>query len=59
MQLPATWSAAAVGYAEDVVKHAELYAERALEIGQRIGMIVLFSLMAFAIYNDIYRLVGG
>ena len=32
MQLPATWSAAAVGYAEDVVKHAELYAERALEI---------------------------
>jgi regulator of sigma E protease len=33
--------------------------ERALEIGQRIGMIVLFSLMAFAIYNDIYRLVGG
>jgi hypothetical protein len=26
MQLPATWSAAAVGYAEDVVKHAELYA---------------------------------
>jgi regulator of sigma E protease len=33
--------------------------ERALEIGQRIGMVVLFSLMAFAIYNDIYRLVGG
>jgi ubiquinone/menaquinone biosynthesis C-methylase UbiE len=32
MQLPATWSAAAVGYAEEVVKHAELYAERALEI---------------------------
>jgi regulator of sigma E protease len=33
--------------------------ERALEIGQRIGMVVLFSLMAFAVYNDIYRLVGG
>jgi regulator of sigma E protease len=33
--------------------------DRALEIGQRIGMLVLFSLMAFAIYNDIYRLVGG
>ncbi len=33
--------------------------ERALEIGQRIGMVLLFSLMAFAIYNDIYRLVGG
>jgi regulator of sigma E protease len=33
--------------------------ERALEIGQRIGMVVLFTLMAFAIYNDIHRLVGG
>jgi regulator of sigma E protease len=33
--------------------------ERALEIGQRIGMVVLFSLMVFAIYNDIHRLVGG
>ncbi len=33
--------------------------DRALEIGQRIGMVVLFSLMAFAIYNDIYRLVAG
>jgi regulator of sigma E protease len=33
--------------------------DRALEIGQRIGMVVLFSLMAFAIYNDIHRLVGG
>jgi regulator of sigma E protease len=33
--------------------------DRALEIGQRIGVVVLFSLMAFAIYNDIHRLVGG
>jgi regulator of sigma E protease len=33
--------------------------DRVLEMGQRIGMVVLFSLMAFAIYNDIYRLVGG
>jgi regulator of sigma E protease len=33
--------------------------DRALEIGQRVGMVVLFSLMAFAIYNDIHRLVGG
>ena len=32
MQLPATWTASAAGYAEDVVKHAELYAQRALEI---------------------------
>ncbi|MCW5622052.1 MAG: RIP metalloprotease RseP [Burkholderiales bacterium] len=33
--------------------------ERAMEIGQRIGMVLLFTLMAFAIYNDINRLVGG
>jgi regulator of sigma E protease len=30
-----------------------------MEIGQRIGMVLLFSLMAFAIFNDIQRLVGG
>ncbi|HXV06940.1 MAG TPA: RIP metalloprotease RseP [Burkholderiales bacterium] len=33
--------------------------ERTLEIGQRIGMVVLFTLMAFALFNDIHRLVGG
>jgi regulator of sigma E protease len=33
--------------------------DRAIEIGQRVGMVVLFSLMAFAIYNDIHRLAGG
>ena len=33
--------------------------DRTLELGQRVGMVVLFSLMAFALYNDIYRLVGG
>jgi regulator of sigma E protease len=33
--------------------------DRAMEIGQRIGMALLFTLMAFAIYNDINRLVGG
>jgi len=33
--------------------------DRAMEIGQRVGMVLLFSLMAFAIYNDINRLVGG
>jgi len=33
--------------------------ERALEIGQRVGMVVLFTLMAFALFNDIHRLVGG
>jgi regulator of sigma E protease len=33
--------------------------ERALELGQRIGLALLFTLMAFAIYNDISRLAGG
>jgi len=33
--------------------------DRAMEIGQRVGMVLLFTLMAFAIYNDINRLVGG
>src|SRR6476646_6954882 len=33
--------------------------DRTLEVGQRIGMVLLFTLMAFAIYNDIHRLVGG
>jgi regulator of sigma E protease len=33
--------------------------ERAMEIGQQIGMSLLFLLMAFALYNDINRLVSG
>ena len=33
--------------------------DRVMEIGQRIGIVLLFSLMAFAIFNDIQRLVGG
>jgi regulator of sigma E protease len=33
--------------------------DRALDIGQRIGLALLFTLMAFAIYNDISRLLGG
>lgn len=45
-------------YLAEIVRGRPI-SERALEIGQRIGMVVLFSLMAFAIYNDIYRLVGG
>ena len=32
MQLPATWSASAAGYAEEAAAHAALYAARALEI---------------------------
>ena len=33
--------------------------DRAVEIGQHVGMALLFTLMAFALYNDIYRLIGG
>lgn len=33
--------------------------ERALEIGQQIGFVMLALLMAFAFYNDINRLVSG
>jgi regulator of sigma E protease len=33
--------------------------ERAIEIGQHVGMALLFTLMAFALYNDITRLVSG
>ena len=33
--------------------------DRAIEIGQHVGMALLFTLMAFALYNDIYRLFGG
>jgi regulator of sigma E protease len=33
--------------------------EKAMEIGQQVGIAVLFTLMAFAIYNDISRLLSG
>lgn len=45
-------------YIVEIIKGRPV-SERALEIGQRIGMVLLFTLMAFAIYNDIHRLVGG
>src|SRR5688572_8911077 len=32
MQLPETWSATAPGYAEEIVRHAALYAEEALRL---------------------------
>jgi regulator of sigma E protease len=34
-------------------------AERAVEMGQRLGLAVLVLLMAFALYNDINRLISG
>jgi regulator of sigma E protease len=33
--------------------------ERAMEIGQRVGMSILFALMAFAFFNDLTRLFNG
>jgi regulator of sigma E protease len=32
---------------------------RIMELGQRVGLAVLLSLMAFAFYNDINRLLAG
>ncbi len=45
-------------YAIEILKGSPL-SERAMELGQRAGMLLLFILMAFALYNDIYRLAGG
>jgi regulator of sigma E protease len=45
-------------YAVEIVKGSPV-SERVMEIGQQIGIVLLFSLMAFALYNDINRLVGG
>ncbi len=33
--------------------------ERIMEMGQQVGMVLLFMLMAFAVYNDIFRLIGS
>jgi regulator of sigma E protease len=45
-------------YAYEIVRRRPV-SERAMVIGQQIGMGVLFVLMAFAIFNDIHRLIGG
>lgn len=42
----------------EVVRRRPL-SERAMEIGQQIGMSLLFVLMAFAFFNDITRLISG
>jgi len=43
-------------YVVEIIKGSPL-SERAMEIGQQLGMILLFTLMTFAIYNDINRLI--
>jgi regulator of sigma E protease len=45
-------------YIAEIIKGRPV-SERALEIGQHVGIALLFTLMAFAIYNDITRLLGG
>jgi regulator of sigma E protease len=45
-------------YMIELVKGRPL-SEKAMEIGQQVGIAVLFTLMAFAIYNDISRLLSG
>jgi regulator of sigma E protease len=45
-------------YLIEVLKGSPV-SERTMELGQRAGMVLLFALMAFALYNDIHRLVGG
>lgn len=45
-------------YVVEIVKGSPV-SDRALDIGQRIGLALLFTLMAFAIYNDITRLFSG
>lgn len=45
-------------YMVEIIKGGPL-SERAMEIGQKIGLVLLIILMAFAFYNDINRFVSG
>jgi len=45
-------------YVAEIVKGSPV-SDRVMELGQQVGMVLLFSLMAFALYNDINRLFGG
>ena len=45
-------------YTIEILKGSPV-SERAMEIGQRVGLAVLLFLMAFAFYNDINRLISG
>lgn len=45
-------------YSYEIVTGRPL-SDRLMEIGQQFGMAVLFILMAFAVYNDIFRLIGS
>lgn len=45
-------------YVAEIVKGSPV-SDRVMEVGQQVGMVLLFSLMAFALYNDINRLFGS
>ena len=45
-------------YLVEIFKGSPL-SERAMELGQRLGLTLLLSLMAFAFYNDLNRLLAG
>ncbi|MDD5248307.1 MAG: RIP metalloprotease RseP [Rhodocyclaceae bacterium] len=45
-------------YLAEVIKGGPL-SERVMEIGQQIGLAILLTLMAFAFFNDINRLISG
>ena len=45
-------------YAIEILKGRPL-SDRAIEIGQHAGLVLLITLMAFALFNDIHRLIGG
>src|SRR5258708_5134529 len=45
-------------YVAEIVKGSPV-SDRVMEVGQQVGMVLLFSLMAFALYNALYRLFGG
>ena len=45
-------------YVIEIIKGSPL-SEKAMEIGQQLGMMLLFTLMAFAVYNDINRFISS
>ena len=45
-------------YLIEIIRGVPL-SEKSMALGQQIGMAMLFTLMIFAIYNDIYRLIAG
>jgi regulator of sigma E protease len=45
-------------YMVEILKGSPV-SDRVMEMGQQVGMVLLFMLMAFAIYNDINRLING